>query len=169
MPTPDITQDLALLANQEESLVLASFGPDEAWQLGSRLRDLARARGLAIVIDIRRFGQPYQLLFYAALAGTTPDNARWVERKSNTVARFHRSSYSLGLKLQLAAISFAEKYALPDSDYATHGGSFPLSVTGAGIVGSLTVSGLPQRADHELAVEALCLHTGRSYSDLKLP
>ena len=39
-----------------------------------------------MVIDVRRFGQP---LFYAALDGTTPDNAEWVRRKSNVVARFH--------------------------------------------------------------------------------
>jgi uncharacterized protein (UPF0303 family) len=24
------------------------------------------------------------------MPGTTPDNARWVQRKSNVVARFHR-------------------------------------------------------------------------------
>ena len=33
---------------------------------------------------------------------------------------------------------------------------FRLRVAGAGIVGSVTVSGLPHRADHELVVEALC-------------
>jgi uncharacterized protein (UPF0303 family) len=41
-------------------------------------------------------------------------------------------------------------------------------VEGAGIVGSVTVSGLPQRDDHELVVEALCAMLGRDYSALKL-
>jgi uncharacterized protein (UPF0303 family) len=41
-------------------------------------------------------------------------------------------------------------------------------VTGAGVVGSATVSGLPQRGDHELVVEALCGLLGRNYADLKL-
>ena len=68
-----------------------------AWELGARLRTMAVERGLAVVIDVRRFGQP---LFYAALDGTTPDNAEWVRRKSNVVARFHRSSYAVGLKLK---------------------------------------------------------------------
>jgi uncharacterized protein (UPF0303 family) len=54
------------------------------------------------------------------------------------------------------------------ADYATHGGSFPLNVAGAGIVGSVTVSGLPQRADHELVVEALCALLGRDYAQLRL-
>jgi uncharacterized protein (UPF0303 family) len=57
---------------------------------------------------------------------------------------------------------------LPISDYASHGGSFPLAVKGAGIVGSVTVSGLPQRADHELVVEALCALLGKDYASLKL-
>lgn len=30
--------------------------------------------------------------------GTTPDNVEWVRRKSNVVARFHRSSYAVGLR-----------------------------------------------------------------------
>ncbi|NYF78773.1 heme-degrading domain-containing protein [Granulicella arctica] len=164
-----IAEDIAHIARQERELILPAFGPEAAWLLGTTLRDLAIQRGYAIVIDIRRFGQPHQPLFYAALPGTTPDNARWVQRKSNVVARFYRSSYSLGLKLQLDNTTFAEKYSLPDADYATHGGSFPLHVAEAGIIGSVTVSGLPQRADHELAVEALCLHTNRSYADLRLP
>ena len=54
------------------------------------------------------------------------------------------------------------------ADYAADGGSFPLKVAGAGIVGSVTVSGLPQRSDHELVVEALCGLLGRDYAALRL-
>ena len=164
-----LEHDLATITRQEAELGLASFDPTAAWVLGSVVRTLAVARGLAIVIDIRLFGDPAQPLFYTALPGTTPDNMRWVQRKSNVVARFHRSSYQVGLHLKRSGATFAEKYALPDADYATHGGSFPLNVVGAGIIGSLTVSGLPQRADHELAVEALCFHTDRDYTALCLP
>jgi uncharacterized protein (UPF0303 family) len=57
---------------------------------------------------------------------------------------------------------------LPFSDYAAHGGSFPLTVTNAGAIGSVTISGLPQRADHELVIEALCAALGRDYSTLSL-
>jgi uncharacterized protein (UPF0303 family) len=133
--------------------------------LGVGLRGLAEQRGLPVVVDVRRFGLP---LFYAALEDTTPDNAEWVRRKSNVVARFHRSSYAVGLKLKAKSETLAEQQGLPLFDYATHGGSFPLSVEGAGVVGSVTVSGLPQRADHELVVEALCGLLGRDYADLRL-
>jgi uncharacterized protein (UPF0303 family) len=157
--------DLQMIAIQEKELLLPQFDAVIAWRLGVRLRELAVHRGLAVVIDVRRFGQP---LFYAALPGTSPDNAEWVRRKSNVVARFHRSSYAIGLELQLKKSNLTEKYALPAADYASHGGSFPIAVSGAGVIGSVTVSGLPQRADHELVVEALCSETGRDYGILKL-
>jgi uncharacterized protein (UPF0303 family) len=164
-----IPEDLAAIARQEAELHLPRFDCDTAWRLGLSVRDLAIARGQSIVIDIRRFGQPHQPLFYTALAGTTPDNPRWVQRKINVVARFHRSSYAVGLTLEQSKRTFSERYNLPDADYAAHGGCFPLHVEGAGIVGSLTVSGLPQREDHNLVVEALCLELHRNHDDLRLP
>jgi uncharacterized protein (UPF0303 family) len=164
-----IPEDLAAIARQEAELHLPRFDHDTAWRLGLSLRELAVTRNQSIVVDIRRFGQPHQPLFYIALAGTTPDNPRWVRRKSNVVARFHRSSYAIGLTLEQNNRTFAERYSLPDADYAAHGGSFPLHVEGTGIVGSLTISGLTQREDHNLAVEALCLELHRDHAALRLP
>jgi uncharacterized protein (UPF0303 family) len=161
--------DLAAVNHQEAELHFPHFDYDTAWSLGLTLRELALSRKLAVVIDIRRFGNPAQPLFYTALPGTTPDNARWVQRKSNVVARFHRSSYQVGLCLQKSATTFTEKYSLLDADYATHGGSFPIHVTGTGVIGSVTVSGLPQRDDHNLAVEGLCIELRRDYNSLRLP
>ena len=159
-------EDLEIIARQERELVLPQLDAQTAWELGSYLRQLADERELVVVIDIRRFGQP---LFYAAMDGTTPDNVEWVRRKNNVVARFHRSSYAVGIKEKIKGETICESQGLPLADYATHGGSFPLSVTGAGVVGSVTVSGLPMRADHELVIEALCALLGRAYSDLQLP
>ncbi len=78
------------------------------------------------------------------------------------------SSYSVGLRLQQAGATLVDKHGLPVADYAAHGGAFPLMVEGVGAIGSVTVSGLPQRADHELVVEALCALLGRDYSQLAL-
>jgi uncharacterized protein (UPF0303 family) len=159
-------EDLEIITRQERELVLPRLDAQIAWELGSRLRALADERQLAVVIDIRRFGQP---LFYAAMNGTTPDNVEWVRRKNNVVERFHRSSYSVGIKEKIKGETIVESQGLALSDYATHGGSFPLTVAGAGIVGSVTVSGLPMRADHELVIEALCAILGRDYTELRLP
>jgi uncharacterized protein (UPF0303 family) len=155
--------DLAVIAAQERELHFMRFDEEVAWRIGSQLREIAGSRKLAIVIDVRRFGQA---LFYAALPGTSPDNAEWVRRKGNLVARFHRSSYAIGLEV---GASLFEKYGLPIAEFAAHGGSFPIRVREAGVVGSVTVSGLPQRADHELVVEALCAELGKDYVKLALP
>lgn len=161
-----LAEDLEQITRQESELVFAHFDAAAAWKLGARLHKLAEERSLAVVIDIRRFGQP---LFYAAMDGTTPDNVEWVRRKSNVVARFHRSSYAIGIREKLKKETLTESQGLPIADYATHGGSFPVAVAGAGIIGSVTVSGLPQRADHELVIEALCAELGKDYRTLRLP
>jgi len=160
-----LAEDLEQIALQEKQLVLPRLDAEIAWELGSRLRKLAAERALAVVIDVRRFDQP---LFYAAMDGTTPDNVEWVRRKSNVVARFHRSSYAVGLHEKQKGQTIFESQGLPLADYATHGGSFPLSVGGAGVVGSVTVSGLPMRQDHELVIEALCALLKRPYAELRL-
>jgi uncharacterized protein (UPF0303 family) len=159
-----VSEDLEQVGLQEHELQLPGLDARFAWELGLRLRTLALESGLKIAIDVRRFGQP---LFYAAMEGTTPDNAEWVRRKSNVVARFNRSSYGVGLHLK-AKSDTLEARGLPIADYASQGGSFPLAVVGTGVVGSVTVSGLPQRDDHELVVEALCGLLGRDYTELKL-
>jgi uncharacterized protein (UPF0303 family) len=161
----EFKKDLERLALQERELVLTQLDADTAWELGTRIRTMALERGLSIVVDVRKFGQP---LFYVALDGTSPDNPDWVRRKQNVVAQFHRSSYATRLKLLEKNETLFGKQGLPLADYAEHGGSFPLRVAGAGVVGSVTVSGLPGRKDHGMAVEALCAMLGRDYAELKL-
>src|ERR1700724_4321795 len=102
----NLSRDLEVIAKQERELVSPKFDEEIAWKLGSQLRELASARRLPVAIEIKRFGQP---LFYSALNGSTPDNAEWVRRKGNTVARFHRSSYAIGLGLKELNSSLAER------------------------------------------------------------
>lgn len=161
----DLPSDLTRIALQERQLIFPVFDEDAAWQIGNRLRALALERSHSIVIDLRRPAQP---LFYTALPGTTPDNAEWIRRKTNVVFRFHRSSYAVGLHLQHKQSSL-EARGLPAADYADHGGSFPIRVQNAGLVAAVTVSGLDQRADHELVVEALCAELRQDYAALRLP
>lgn len=161
-----ISDDLAQIAVQERTLAFDLFREHEAWNLGCRLRDAAATANHPVVIEIRRFGQP---LFFTALSGSTPDNVEWARRKANTVARFHRSSYGMGLELQQKNVTLLDRFGLTLADYAAHGGGFPLSVSGVGVIGSVTVSGLPQRQDHEFVVEMLCAELAKDYTALKLP
>ena len=140
------------LAAQEASLVYASFTNDDAITLGLAVIEEARARQLAITVDVRR-GE--QQVFHAALQGTTADNDAWVERKVRVVRHFEESSYRVGCTLRRLGGTIDSIFLLDPARYGAHGGAFPIRVRGAGVVGVVTVSGLPQREDHELVVEVL--------------
>ncbi len=153
MSTPDPTD--AELAAEEALLVFESFTNDDAIALGLALVDAARAEQLAVTVDVRR-GE--QQVFHAALPGTTADNDAWVERKVRVVRRFEQSSFRVGCTLRRLGTSINEAFLLDGSLYAPHGGAFPITVRNAGVVGVVTVSGLPQRADHKLVVDVLTRH-----------
>ncbi len=151
-PGPDLTATIAELEEQERELLFARFDNDDAWRLGCRLVETARERALAVTVDIRRGPQQ---LFHAALPGTTPDNDSWIERKVRVVERFGGSSYLVGLRARAKGITFAAMHDLPLQEYAAHGGCFPVRVRDVGVVGTVTVSGLPQADDHALVVEVV--------------
>jgi uncharacterized protein (UPF0303 family) len=150
--TPEITPSVEELEAQERRLVLRQFTFDDAWALGTLLVELARERQAPVAIDIRRAGQQ---LFHAALAGSTPDNDAWIDRKRRVVERYGSSSYLVGTRFRAKGTTFEESSRLDPDTYAAHGGSFPITVEGAGVIGAVTVSGLPQLQDHRLVVEAL--------------
>lgn len=160
-----LEQDIAKIAQQEQTLRFERFDNTTAFELGLRLKAAAEARGKAVAIDVQLNGFP---LFFYAMPGTSPDNADWIRRKRNVVTKCHRSSYGVGLRMQSLDTSFAERYGAAVADYATHGGCFPIFVRGVGCVGTVAVSGLPQREDHNLVVAVLAELLGQSYDELKL-
>jgi uncharacterized protein (UPF0303 family) len=89
------------------------------------------------------------------MPGTTPNNIDWIRRKRNVVLRFHRSSYAIGLTYERDQTTLQAKTGADLRDFATHGGGFPILLEGTGCIGSITVSGLPQREDHMLIVSVL--------------
>lgn len=157
--------DIAQIARQEEALRFDSFNAETGWQLGSILRRLCIQRGLVAVIDVHINSMP---VFYCAIDGTTPDNPNWVRRKRNVVLRFFKSSYAMGLTLARQDTDLERKFGLSSSDFASHGGAFPITVKNTGCIGAVTVSGLPQREDHNLVVEALAELLGADHARLKL-
>ena len=151
----DVAGTIAQVEQQEHDLVFTTFTNDDAWRLGCLLVELAQDRDLPVTVDIRRGAQQ---LFHAARAGTTPDNDSWVERKVRVVERFGASSYLVGLRAKAKGTTFAAQHDLPLQQFAAHGGAFPVRVRDVGIVGVVTVSGLPQADDHALVVEAVAAH-----------
>ncbi|MFC9179280.1 MULTISPECIES: heme-degrading domain-containing protein [Streptomyces] len=140
------------LIAQERRLTLPRFSYDDAFALGSLLVELARERHAPVAIDIRLGAQQ---LFHAALPGSSADNDAWIDRKRKVVERYGESSYLVGSRFRAKGTTFEESSRLDPDTYAAHGGSFPIAVEGAGVIGTVTVSGLPQAEDHAMVVEAL--------------
>jgi len=143
---------LKQLLGEEQELQFTSFNEETAWKLGSQLVKKARSRNLPVTVDIMR---GIHQLFHASLRGTSPDNDEWVKRKIKTVYRFGHSSFYIGQMLKSKGKSIEQSYLVSESEYAPHGGCFPIIVRDTGIVGTITVSGLPQEEDHKLVVQAL--------------
>ncbi len=149
----DVSAELiAQLEAQERRLVFTRCDNADVWRLGCAMVSAAAERALAITIDIRRHGHQ---LFHAALPGTAPDNDAWIERKVNVVNRFGASSYLVGRRLAATGGELNEARGLEPVRFAAHGGAFPLIIRDVGVVGTITVSGLPQAEDHAFVVEML--------------
>jgi uncharacterized protein (UPF0303 family) len=148
----DIDADLARIALQESRLRFGAFDASVAWELAQALRADGLRAEAPIVGVIETWATP---LAAFALPGATADNFDWARRKINVVRRFQRSSYAVGLQLKHQGKTLADLGALPERDYALHGGAFPIFVSGAGCIGAIAVSGLPQREDHRMVVAAL--------------
>mgnify|MGYP001343435409 CR=1 FL=1 len=143
---------LKILLQEEQELQFTFFNETTAWQLGTQMVEHAMRENLPVTIDITR-GQ--HQLFHASMPGTAADNDEWVKRKVRLVNRFGHSSFYMGQMLKSKGKRIEESYLIPESEYAAHGGCFPIIVKGTGMVGTITVSGLPQEEDHKLVVESI--------------
>jgi len=148
----DLSALIASLETQEEQLVFTRFDNADAWRLGSAMVAAATERALAVTIDIRRHGHQ---LFHAALPGTTADNDAWIERKVNVVNRFAAASYLVGRRLAARGAVLDEAVGVEPRLFAAHGGAFPIRIRDVGVVGTVTVSGLPQADDHAFVTEMI--------------
>jgi uncharacterized protein (UPF0303 family) len=158
----DPAQDLALLAQQESLLHFTTFTSDTAWELGSLLRAAALSHNAGCTVEIELANH---ILFTATTPGATPGQADWIRRKRNTVRRFARSSYAVGRQLAADNQTLEARHGLTLADYAAHGGGFPLRI-GDAFVGTIILSGLAQRDDHNLVVTAIAEHLHITIPDL---
>jgi uncharacterized protein (UPF0303 family) len=154
---PSIEDDLRIVAEQERLLQFESFGADTAWNVGCALRADAIAREGGMTFEIQIAGR---VLFACSTLNASAGQADWIRRKRNTVMRFGKSSYSVGLQLKLEDKEFAQRHEISLADYAAHGGGFPIVLKGSGLVGSVVSSGLDQRTDHAIVVQALATALG---------
>ena len=145
-------ETLTTLLQEEQELQFTRFNETTAWQIGTQMVERAMRENLPITIDITR-GQ--QQLFHYSMPGTAADNDEWVKRKVRLVNRFGHSSFYMGQLLKHKGKTIEQSYRISESEFAAHGGCFPIIVKGTGMVGTITVSGLPQEEDHKLVIQTL--------------
>lgn len=160
-----LNDHIALCDNHLKSIKFRKFDQEDAWALGNRLYREAVKRGHALAIDItvNRI-----CLFSALMPGATAENLDWVRRKRNMVDLLGISSWAAGLMLQSRQTTLMERYGLNPRDYAAFGGSYPLIMDGCGMIGTVTVSGAPQRDDHNLVISVLSSAAGLPENALTL-
>ena len=160
-----VTTDIAKIKHQEQALRFKKFDEADAWELGIQMRKAAAQGQIPLAIDIRIVDRQ---LFYSALSGTSADNAEWIRRKANSVRRFQISTYLLNRQTEASGKAFGTERGINIMDFANHGGGFPVHIIGTGVVGSITVSGIPQRDDHGFVVEQLCKFLKQDHAGLAL-
>ena len=162
--TPE--QELVFMAEQVQQLQFQQFDLHTVWELGTRLKNEAETRKVAISIEIRLCGRT---VFAYSMPGTTPTNGDWARRKCNLVELTHKSSYAVGRMPLQDGLTTIQRMGLDGRNYAASGGAFPIMVKGSGCVGVAAVSGLPERDDHNLVVDILAELTGVPVETVRLP
>ena len=136
----------------QRQLLLKSFSNKEALKMGLKVVDLAQQKGLIIGVEISRLNQT---VFLFIDDGLPADKHNWIRRKANVAKHFEESSLAVKEDLAKGNMSLKETFGLDDTDYVARGGSIPIMVEDAGLIATVTVTGLPDVEDHQLIVDAL--------------
>ena len=141
--------------NEKETLLkieLENFSNAIALDMGTRIVELARSRKQAIAVEINRLNQS---VFLYVEDGLPADKHNWLRRKANVAKYFEESSLAVKAMLERRQMSLEKPFGLDEKDYIAKGGSIPVIVKNAGLIATITVSGLRDFEDHDLIIEAL--------------
>lgn len=164
-----ITLGSLLLSNQENNvrtrqnndamntdtlskIELNKFSNELALEMAMTVLDLAKERNQNIALEIRRLNHP---IFLFIGHGLPADKHNWLRRKANLTRHFEESSLSIKHDLIKGKMTLDKTFALDKNEYLAKGGSIPIFVKDAGMIATITVSGLSDVEDHNIIVEAL--------------
>lgn len=129
-----------------------SFSNRAGLEMGMAIVELAKSRHQHIAVEICRLNHTIFLYLDDNLPA---DKHHWLRRKANTAKHFEESSLSVKNDLANGNMTLGKTFALSEKDFLAKGGSIPVFVNRAGLIATITVSGLRDEEDHQLIIDAL--------------
>ena len=154
-------QLLKILEEQEKDLVFESFTNTDALKLGTILANAIDAYPVPLTTRIF-IGDV--IVYQYTMAGNEESRFGWTYRKYQLVRATGHSSMHGKVRNQ-----FLGELADLAAERAVYGfgcGAFPITVKGEGIIGAVTVSGLPDPDDHPIVVHAIEEYLGKKTAEL---
>ena len=121
-------------------------------EIGLAIFNLAKERNQNIAIQVERLNH---IIFLYVDDNLPADKHNWLKRKANVAKHFEESSLSVKYDLINGNMSLTKTFALDEKEYLAKGGSIPIFVKNAGMIGVVTVSGLHDKEDHKIIIDAL--------------
>lgn len=147
-----IEEAIKVLDMQEEILQFSHFTNDDAWELGNIIVAVAKKLDVSIAVSIR-LNSGY-IVFQHGFDGTNLLNAKWLDRKYNTVKITERSSLYAFMLFQQNEETF-EEWGLNSKELAAVGGGFPIRIEEVGVIGAVIITGLDHVSDHDLLIKCI--------------
>ena len=135
----------------EEELSFDHFDAEDAYCIGNEIvKKTSKPVRIRIVLD-------GDIVFQYLMPGKK--GVEWLDRKQNTVERYHHSTYYVFLDQEERHV-----YDENDSTIAICGGGFPLFIKGE-LRGCVIVSGLAHDEDHQLIINTLRRYKNESFCE----
>lgn len=135
-----------------KQIVLEKFNNRLALEMGLSIVELAKSRNQSIALEISRLNQT---IFLYIDDGLPADKHNWLRRKANVARHFEESSLSVKNDLINGNMSLDGTFGLNTTEYIAKGGAIPIVVKDAGMIATITVSGLKDLEDHQIIIDAL--------------
>lgn len=143
---------LQTLIQQEAELRFSSFDYEDAYALGTMLREAGKKEPQPIAV---RVVLDDLMVYQSFLPGTGLNNSQWMDRKYATVCQTQHSSLRATVERELLGVQ--EPWQEDEVRFAFCGGGFPLIVDGQ-FRGAVIVSGLPHLEDHRCLTDTLAAY-----------
>lgn len=135
-----------------KKIELDHFSNRIAFDIGLKIVELAKSRNQHIAVEVSRLNHTVFLFVDDNLPA---DKHNWLRRKANVAKQFEESSLSVKNDLKDGQMSLDKTFCLDERDFIAKGGSIPIFIKNAGMIGTITVSGLRDEEDHNIIIESL--------------